>query len=60
MKKEIVYSLKKDVPHELSLALCKHIDNRDFNAKMIAHYTTKWIKEQQEIIRINNFIQKRR
>ena len=58
MKKEVVYSLRKEVPYEIAESLAKHIDKRDWYAEMIESYTKDWVKEQKEIIRLNEFINK--
>ena len=57
MRKEKVYTLNKNIPYELSEALCKWIDNRDRASRMIKSYTDDWVKAQKKIIEINKSIE---
>lgn len=56
--KTTVYVLDKRVPYELSMALAKAIDSRDFYAECIKRDTDKWVAAQKKIIELNGVIKR--
>jgi len=58
MKKQVVYSLDKRIPIEVSEALAKAIDKKNHCNSMIKSYTDDWVVAQKKIIYLTESIKK--